>query len=1134
MKGIRLFGRGTVLPALILSALALIQAPIQTQERAPDPDRRMVERTDRAIDHAVLRLKHFRAVGDLESAGRLFDLLFPPGQEGDVDAAAKTADEPLSNRLEDTAWNVKEMSPEAGGVLVFSSFEHEKAPSLDLLVPGSGEPEIFIAAEQWSEGWPRNIRVRKSADSGLTWAETAVFGDGHSWSQPTLRQISDEAVGICFVKHRNGDDRDVYFTRLSKDLASDAEFSVASGRSQRENPAMASDHPAYSEPYVYLVYAEREGAFHSIRFQVSRDLGASWSRAVTVASFSGPAGSAGEISLAYDLDRGALHLAYTCPQGASTGIAVSSSTSFGARWSGPVFVTPEDDRPASRPKVAAAGGTVLVAYERSAGASGRDVGLAYSTSGGRRWNAGGRLASSAADESGPDLRASKGPGPPRFFLSYVQDGARVFALSCEASDPEIWSAGQVVQDGISVFDGGSVAVLPMTDPQGEASAGVAWSGPNPDHDVYFGASWLQSALLDDDPRLTVDPPGGLISTGSAGGPFSPASKAYTLRNRGDGTLAWTAAKTRTWTTLSPTSGTLKEGASVTVTVSINAEANALAPGTYSDTVSFTNTTNGRGNTTRSVSLTVSAPPGALSVAPGDGLTSSGMVGGPFSPSSLAYTLQNTGGTTIAWTAAKTRTWTTLSSTSGTLSAGATATVTVSINALANALAPGTYNDTVSFTNTTNGVGNTTRPVSLTVTPAGGLSVTPGNGLASSGFVGGPFSPSSLAYTLQNTGGTSIAWTAAKTRTWTTLSSTSGTLSAGATATVTVSINAEANALAAGTYNDTVSFTNTTNGRGNTTRPVSLMVSAPPGTLSVAPGDGLASSGLAGGPFSPSSLAYTLQNTGGTSIAWTATKTRTWTTLSSTSGTLSAGATATVTVSINAEANALAAGTYSDTVSFTNTTNGRGNTTRPVSLTVSDSLVLSVTPDNRDVGAAAGTTTFDVANSGGGTLDWTASVVGGGEWLSIQSGAIGTGGGTITLGFTANQTALLRQGIVRVVAAGASGSPKYVTVTQTRGFVSLGLSGQRLIENAWIIQRQYGKLTVTVDNPSSIVIGAYIIYRRTGGQGYQVLRQIEGSSVPGASWSYDDAFLEPGTSYTYKVVALDVLGTIIGESNEVSI
>jgi hypothetical protein len=352
--------------------------------------------------------------------------------------------------------------------------------------------------------------------------------------------------------------------------------------------------------------------------------------------------------------------------------------------------------------------------------------------------------------------------------------------------------------------------------------------------------------------------------------------------------------------------------------------------------------------------------------------------------------------------------------------------------------------------------------------------------------------------------------------------------------VTVSINAGANALAAGTYNDTVSFTNTTNGVGTTTRPVVLTINEPPGTLSVTPGDGLASSGLVGGPFSPSSLAYTLQNTGGTAIAWAAAKTQTWTTLSAVSGSLNPGASVMVTVSINAGANALAAGTYNDTVSFTNTTNGAGNATRPVSLTVSASPVLTVTPENRDVGLAAGTTTFAVSNSGAGTMVWTAGVVAGGEWLFIQSGGSGTDGGTITVGFSANQTAWPRQGIVRISATGAAGSPKYVNVNQTSGSVSLGLSGQRLVEKAWIIQRQYAKLTVTVDNPAAIIVNKYVIYRNTGGQGYQILQQLAGSSVPGAAWVYNDTFLEPGTSYGYKIVALDALDNVIGESNEISI
>ncbi|MFU8892127.1 MAG: InlB B-repeat-containing protein [Luteolibacter sp.] len=110
---------------------------------------------------------------------------------------------------------------------------------------------------------------------------------------------------------------------------------------------------------------------------------------------------------------------------------------------------------------------------------------------------------------------------------------------------------------------------------------------------------------------------------------------------------------------------------------------------------------------------------------------------------------------------------------------------------------------------------------------GALDVTGTDGLNASGNHGGPFSPSSLQYTLSNPGGTSIGWTAAKTAGWVTLSATSGTLASGASTTVTVSINSNANTLNAGSYNDTVTFTNTTNGSGNTTRTVALRVNTPP-------------------------------------------------------------------------------------------------------------------------------------------------------------------------------------------------------------------------------------------------------------------------------------------------------------------
>ena len=46
------------------------------------------------------------------------------------------------------------------------------------------------------------------------------------------------------------------------------------------------------------------------------------------------------------------------------------------------------------------------------------------------------------------------------------------------------------------------------------------------------------------------------------------------------------------------------GASTAVTVSIESNASSLGWGSYSDTVTFTNLTNGNGNTTRAVTLAI--------------------------------------------------------------------------------------------------------------------------------------------------------------------------------------------------------------------------------------------------------------------------------------------------------------------------------------------------------------------------------------------------------------------------------------------------------------------------------------------------------------------------------------------------
>ena len=108
-----------------------------------------------------------------------------------------------------------------------------------------------------------------------------------------------------------------------------------------------------------------------------------------------------------------------------------------------------------------------------------------------------------------------------------------------------------------------------------------------------------------------------------------------------------------------------------------------------------------------------------------------------------------------------------------------------------------------------------------------LSVNPAGGLVSGGFVGGPFAPTNITYALSNSGESPCNWSVSKTTPWLSLSVSGGALAAGASTNVTVSLNVNANGLAAGTYSDTVSFTNLTTGLGSTNFPVTLNVAVHP-------------------------------------------------------------------------------------------------------------------------------------------------------------------------------------------------------------------------------------------------------------------------------------------------------------------
>lgn len=99
---------------------------------------------------------------------------------------------------------------------------------------------------------------------------------------------------------------------------------------------------------------------------------------------------------------------------------------------------------------------------------------------------------------------------------------------------------------------------------------------------------------------------------------------------------------------------------------------------------------------------------------------------------------------------------------------------------------------------------------------------------------------------------------------------------------------------------------------------------------------------------------------------------------------------------------------------------------------------------------------------------------------------------------------------------------------------LSILAVRATERAWIIRRDFAKLTLIVDNTCGEPIAKYRIYRKEAAGSYQLLLELSISQFPGNTYSHLDKWLEGGKTYTYKFSALDAADTVLAESNEITI
>src|SRR5262249_28431370 len=122
---------------------------------------------------------------------------------------------------------------------------------------------------------------------------------------------------------------------------------------------------------------------------------------------------------------------------------------------------------------------------------------------------------------------------------------------------------------------------------------TGWSEPSSNHiqlipgmNNYVMASYVPIPFA-------VGASGGQSSAGYAGGPFSPSNLLILLTNFGIScdTLPWGVVQSSDWLSLSLPYQMLAGQNATTITGTINSAASQLAPGSYTDTLTFFNQSN---------------------------------------------------------------------------------------------------------------------------------------------------------------------------------------------------------------------------------------------------------------------------------------------------------------------------------------------------------------------------------------------------------------------------------------------------------------------------------------------------------------------------------------------------------------
>ncbi len=101
-------------------------------------------------------------------------------------------------------------------------------------------------------------------------------------------------------------------------------------------------------------------------------------------------------------------------------------------------------------------------------------------------------------------------------------------------------------------------------------------------------------------------------------------------------------------------------------------------------------------------------------------------------------------------------------------------------------------------------------------------------------------------------------------------------------------------------------------------------------------------------------------------------------------------------------------------------------------------------------------------------------------------------------------------------------------------VRVSLQGERKVLRAWIIRREYGEISFTVEDTPGVSLSRVVLLRKIDFGDYHELREIPINELANGKYNYGDYYLEGTEKYTYQVKVYDSSGRIAGKSPEVTI